>query len=172
MIVVSITAWLSAPLTSTPVKIKSREVPGNKLCQRGSPGTSSALFSKFPGEEWSKSFSGENLKVHRVTWSECSIHCTSELYLLRLVLPFCNIGRAAVWHMWHHLKWLDFPFYSSGTELGIMNFIYVFSAVSKSFTGAPTLKNMIRRTLFVQVLYTSRPTGPPASTPVKNKPAG
>ena len=140
MIVVSITAWLSAPLTSTPVKIKSREVPGNKLCQRGSPGTSSALFSKFPGEERSKSFSGENLKVHRVTWSECSIHCTSELYLLRLVLPFCNMGRAGRLPYVASFEMIRFSFllFRHWTWIYVFHF---FSGVSKSFTGAPTLKH-------------------------------
>ena len=38
-----VTSWLSAPLASTPVKNKpSGDIPGRKLCQRGSPVTNSA----------------------------------------------------------------------------------------------------------------------------------
>ena len=77
------TSQLSAPLASTPVKNKpSEDVPGRKLCQRGSPVISSAspvifkfhyitVFLLIPGEKCLKLFPGKNLKVQRVTWPGC-----------------------------------------------------------------------------------------------------
>ena len=77
------TSWLSAPLASTPIKYEpSGDVPGRKICQRGSPVTSLAspvivkfryitVFLLFPGEKWLILFPGENFKVHWVTWSGC-----------------------------------------------------------------------------------------------------
>ena len=77
------TFWLSAPLASTPVKNEpSGDIPGRKLCQRGSLVTSLAspvivkfhhvlVFLLFPSGKLSKLFPGENFKVHRGTWPGC-----------------------------------------------------------------------------------------------------
>ena len=70
------TSQLSAPVASIPVKkMLSREVPGKKVYQRGSPVRSSAsppifkfhyftVFLLFPSGKWSKLFPGKSFKVH------------------------------------------------------------------------------------------------------------
>ena len=91
------TSRLSAPLASTPVKNKlSEDIPGSKLCQRGSPVTSSVspvtvkfhyitVFLLFPGGKWSILFPGKNFKVHWVTWPGCLYIATVKtLYKVKL----------------------------------------------------------------------------------------
>ena len=84
---------LSAPLASTPVKNKlSEDIPGSKLCQRGSPVTSSVspvtvkfhyitVFLLFLGGKWSILFPGRNFKLNRVTWPGCLYIATVKSYI-------------------------------------------------------------------------------------------